>query len=273
LQPLQIPPWPRHLRVAFDLFAPSALYVASANRPISIAVLSPEQGGEHVKIDGRVGDDGWIGGNPARWTQIGTTEDRPGYNGSKGCYAIKLGRSTYHHDRVTWSLPRDPYGAVKWALRWRIWCRGSEPCTDDCPPDCTVHRNDALWLESAVRAKVEEDSREARIDLLPYPYLDLGGYFTPDRFEEHYILPAARRLGIWVRSEQGLERFLSSAIDKAKLLYPGAARAHFRAVCEGMIQQEREKGRGLARPEAPSRREVEEDRRLVAEYLRERVRE
>jgi hypothetical protein len=223
LKPVPVERWKGPLKAAFDLFAPQAVYIASPERPVSVALLEPRQddkGGWHVRIAG------WRGGNPFVWQQAAAEYDREGHVGPKGCLPVAFGLTGRQEDRVTARLPRDPY--VPWAVRRRVWTVG----LDDS--------DDALGLKEAMEVLL----RQARVPVdaapLPWGYIDAGWRFDAAWFEAECILPAAARLGLWARSEVGLEQFLRRAMGRAQQEHGGAARAHFHDVCLAMVREEME---------------------------------
>lgn len=250
LPPLQIESWGKPLRAAFSIFAPQALWIASAERPVSVALLKLEKvaddfgsysevGIGHNRREGRVRTaiatkvESWVGGNPLRWFDHATGGDRPDHREPKGCWPLLLGLTGEQKDRITPRLPRDPYG-VKWALRRRIWTRG----LDDC--------DDAWKLEQLVTAMLRQAVEQApNRSELPTPYLDAGWLFEEERserrqywLEEQYVLPAAKELGIKVWSEDGLRLFLTQAMQRSVAEYKGRAREMFPVVCAAVLKEE-----------------------------------
>lgn len=233
LPPVTVERWAGPLRVAFELFAPQALYIASPAQPVSVAWLSP--GIDGVRIEG------WKGGNPFRWRKACEEADREDWVEPKGAWPVKIGLTHQQDDRITARLPRDPL-MPPWAVRRRVWCRG------------LAESDDAIHLEQAVRAMLERAREAAHAEPLPYGCIDAGHRFSPVSFEQDYVIPAARELGLWARSELGLEQFLRRAMERCIALYGERSergRREFPALCALLIEEEAEaraKRRALDRP-------------------------
>lgn len=250
LQPLQVESWKGGLKAAFNLFAPQALWIASAERPVSVALLGlhkvqddvgayTEVGIGHNRREGRVRSvwatkvESWIGGNPLRWRDMATGGDRPDHVEPKGCWPLLMGLSGEQKDRISPRLPRDPYG-VGWALRRRIWTRGLDQSDDAWKLQDLV----TAMLKGAIAAAPNRTQ-------LTEPYLDAGWLFEEERredndyyFEEHIVIPAAKELGIKVWSEDNLRWFLTEAMQRSVAEYKGRAREHFVKVCAATIAEE-----------------------------------
>jgi hypothetical protein len=236
--------WKGGLKEAFGLFAPQAVYVAAPERPVSVALLEPRwkpasRPGSNIGAwSVRIAKDGWKGGNPFLWQRVGTDEDREDYLGPKGCLPVEIGLTGWQQDKVTARLPKDPY--VPWAVRRRFWTLGLED-----GDDAFKLRDMATQMLRSARESVRTEEGG---ETLPWGYIDAGWRFSADYFEAECVIPAARRLGLWVRSEEGLAQFLERAMARSVRQhgpYSQAGHDAFHDLCLEMIEEER--GRGQAR--------------------------
>jgi hypothetical protein len=220
LQPFEVEAWPRNRLAAFALLAPVALYTASTERPVSVALLARE--GEYVYAQD------WIGGSPAAWGQ----REREGvpHNEPKGCWPVKIGLSGAHKDTVTRSLRNaDPY--VPWALRRRVWLKGLD-YSDDGPR--------LLQEVTRVLSEAAHDAGHAR---LLGGAIDAGVHFSPYRFERGYVRRLAGELGVHVWWSDGdLAEFLVRAMRRSVDLGIGRREEPFRQMCLQLIEEDRAKG-------------------------------
>jgi hypothetical protein len=229
------------LRAAFEIFAPQALCIFTAVQPASTALLAPcktlppvprighNSGSVQTVWSTKV--ESWRGGNPIHWQDVHGAGDRPGYVDHKGCWPVRLGYTDKQNINPT--PPKDPY--VEYVLRKRVWTLGSGYGATEVGGIVTA-------------ALAEEVARMPnRRTVLREPYLDGGWIFEEERreggrylFEQHYVLPEARKRGIKVWSEDGLRRFLDAAIQRSKQEYKGRAREFFNEVCAAILKEEAE---------------------------------
>jgi hypothetical protein len=215
LAPLQVEGWGKRmpsLQRAFNILAPQAIYIASTDRPVSVALLDR---------DGMV--EKWVGGKPGHWR-----------NQPKGCWVVKLGLTSLQRDAVTWALPKDAF--TTWAMRYRVWTRGAAACDD------ALRLHDEVWRRWRA-ASLERGGAE-----LPHGFIDAGPGFKPHLAASESIVPLARELGIWAKLEVDLKKFLLHVMRKAGVqdVDDDSGWARFRATALAMIDKEMESAHALS---------------------------
>lgn len=230
LRPLEVEEWPSNRLAAFEILSPVALYIASAERPVSVALLARDGSGE-------VWADRWIGGNPNLWE----AEDLEGRrrNAPRGTWPVKLGLAHRYKDTITRTLDKDPY--VKLALRRRIWVL-------DAHVEIAGERVwGPAWLLSAAQAGFAQAAEDAGFAQLLNGYVDAGPRFSPYGFETRFVAPLAAEHGIKVWSEHDLGRFLHKAMKRAaERKITRHQEAAFRDLCLNLVEEGRSKAQALA---------------------------